>query len=156
SEYYQELPFGATESVGRGRWTDSDYTAGNPPSTVTDSQIQTMLWSEIQNHRAPSPIDWQSLYVVYLPPGVTDYEWQQHAWGAYHSAFERVVGQNQGLNVVSYVTYAVVPYPKYQANSSNAIQGQEIYYSHELAEAVTNPGNALGGFTNLGGSWYAD
>src|SRR5262249_38872317 len=38
----------------------------------------------------------------------------------------------------------------------NAIQWQEIYSSHELAEAITNPGNALGGFTNLGGSWYAD
>ncbi len=163
-EYYETQPFVGNVSVGRGSWTGSDYTSANSPSVVNDGQIQGMLWSEIQNHQAPSANAWQSLYFVFLPPGVTDADCQQHGWGAYHSAFEKVVGEippapGSGLlptPVVDQVTYAVVPYPNYSVNSANAIQWQEIYSSHELAEAVTNPGNALGGFTNLGGSWYAD
>jgi hypothetical protein len=159
-EYYEELPFIGNVYVGHGSWRGHDFTPADPPAVVTDAQIQSTLWSEI--HRsggAPPTNDWQSLYFVFLPPNVKSYECQQHNWGAYHSAFERVIGKDShGLNILTHVTYAVVPWPNanYAPGSANALQWQEISASHELAEAITNPGNALGGFTNFGGSWYAD
>jgi hypothetical protein len=158
SEYYEVLPFVGPVSVGRGSWTGHDYTPSDPPSVVNDSQIQAMLWSEISSGNARFPNDWQSLYVIFLPLGVVDADCMQHGWGAYHSAFEEVIGYDINAPIVSHITYAVIPWPSasYPPGSPNAIQWQEIYSSHEMAEAITNPGNALGGFTNLGGSWYAD
>lgn len=156
-EYYDVLPFGAVNHVGRGSWTGQYVSPVAPAQTITDSEIHSDLRSAINAGDVPYPNTYRSLYFVFLPPGVDSAECAANHWGAYHSAFDDVVGYNQGLTVISHRTYAVVPWPgSYSPGWENAIQWQEIYSSHELAEAVTNPGNGVGGFTFLGAAWYAN
>jgi hypothetical protein len=157
-EYYEELPFVGRVYPGAGRWTGRDLVLANPPSpAVTDATIKSLLRSQIGAGSVPRPNTWQTLYFVYLPPGIASWECQVNHCGAYHSSFIVRTGTGQhGVPTAAQITYAVVPYPDYPANSENALMWQTIYGSHELAEAVTNPNNGFDGPTDLGLSWYAD
>lgn len=153
SQYYENVFPVGNVPVEHGSWTGYDYTVAQPGNEVDDAQIHQMLINELGEGRLPvSRNNYYNLYFVYLPPGVSDYECNLNGWGGYHSAFDMPVGPNQFIQV----TYAVIQYPNYPPDSPNAIQSQEILSSHEMAEAITNPDNGVGGFTALGESWYAN
>jgi hypothetical protein len=139
--------------VGRGSFggydnvTDSSTPAGS--ASVTESQIQNMLRSEIFTGRLP----WETgnkLYFVYLAPGQKLDAWDvANSDGAHHGSYLLLPGF---FNTPVY--YAVVPY------SSN-FQTMTWISSHELAEAVTDPDVRLSdptgpntGFDWTYGAWY--
>lgn len=154
-EYYEVLPFVGKQYVGRGSFIGHDFTSDSLPklssgtwlddrhTTISNEGyqgwIEYYLSREIYYGRVATPNDWQTLYVVFLPPGVGSYYCQTTNAIGYHGSFFYSTGSLTGHNV----TYAVIPYPG-QGNPSiphltNPFDGQTAVASHELAEAVTDP-----------------
>jgi hypothetical protein len=126
--------------VGRGLFEGHDLPSSGPASgtTVYDSQIQTMLQSEIALGRVPLPLDPNQLYFVLTPPNVVINNGGQISgtdFNGYHSYFKEA-----SLGVM--VHYAVIPFPS-GPYTQYALPSITFISSHELAEAVTDPeGNA--------------
>ena len=111
-----------------------------PTNPVTDAQIQRLIQSGITNATLPATTP-NSLYFVYLPPGVdVDLGGQMScsAFCGYHDS----IGGN--------VYYAVMPYPGCSGciGGLSTLDALTSTSSHELCEAITDPVPGQG--------WYDD
>jgi hypothetical protein len=102
---------------------------------ISTNQLQNILTQDINNGTLPAP-DANTVFFVLTPPNVTVYDnpFQAPNFLGYHSSlFDRAGSQ---------VAYAVVPYPG-GTNPSDpgltAFQSLTDTFSHELAEAATDP-----------------
>ena len=128
-------------AIGHGALTGTTVISGaQPASLVTDGQIRSLIQSSITSATLPATTA-NSLYFVYLPPGVdADLGGQRScsAFCGYHDS----IGDK--------IYYAVMPYP----GCSGCVGGLSILdaltstSSHELCEAMTDPVPGKG--------WYDD
>jgi hypothetical protein len=110
------------------------------PTLVKESQIQSMLITEILLHRLPRETG-QQLYFVYLPPNVKS-QWDQKSsfnltgTFGHHGSF-----YVPGLVGNTPVYYAVIQDPSVTPTIPGLNKFQQLteVSSHELAEAVTDP-----------------
>jgi hypothetical protein len=132
----------AGKNIGHGKRTGSIVvTHPAPHRTVTDNSIQVLLQHEIQANPAfpqPGP---NTLYFIYLQPGVSVVQGGSRSCQAF-------CGYHDAIN--SQIFYAVMPYP----GCTGCIGGMDPFdaltgtSSHELCEAITDAVPGLG--------WYDD
>jgi hypothetical protein len=128
-------------SIGHGSRTGSVTLAAGPPGAVADSHVQQLIKQEISTDPAvpqPSP---NTLYFVFLPPGVTI----TLDGGASCSNF---CGYHSDIN--GQIFYAVMPYPDCSGctGALSVLDALTSTSSHELCEAITDPVPGQG--------WYDD
>ena len=129
------------KAIGHGSVTGSAIISDrNPTTTVTDAEIQAAIQGWIGDGTLP-PTTANSLYFIYLPPGVTaDLGGQQScsAFCGYHDSF--------GASIY----YAVMPFPDCSGcvGGLATIDALTSTSSHELCEAITDPVPGQG--------WYDD
>jgi hypothetical protein len=128
-------------TIVHGSRTGAVILSTDPPSTITDADVQALIQQEISNDSAvPQPTP-NSLYFIYLPPGVSI----SLGGGTSCSNF---CGYHSDIN--GQVFYAVMPYPEC-AGCTGALSVTDALTStssHELCEAVTDPVPGQG--------WYDD
>jgi hypothetical protein len=130
------------QAIGHGRRTGTiTLTTPRLRHSVSDNAIQHMLQQEIANNaNFPQPTP-NTLYFVYLPPGVSVVQ----GGGASCQVF---CGYHNDIN--GQIFYAVMPYPGCQGCSGNlaVLSALTSTSSHELCEAITDaiPGQG----------WYDD
>lgn len=119
-------------SIGHGQYLGAvTLTAPALGSTVSDTQIQQALQDWISSQAVAQP-NANTLYFVYLPPGVVSTSGGQSSCTAY-------CGYHNQIN--SQIFYAVEPY----INCPGCEFGNGIFdsltkvSSHELCEAITDP-----------------
>jgi hypothetical protein len=131
----------ATVNIGHGTLAGSVTIADSEPGpTVTDAAIQAVIQGWISQGTVPQPTS-NSLYFVYLPPGVTaDLGGQLScsAFCGYHDSFG------------SPIFYAVMPFPDCSGciGGLTSLDALTSTSSHELCEAITDPVPGQG--------WYDD
>jgi hypothetical protein len=126
-------------------------------SDLLDSQIQADLTAAIQNNPNVQQPYANTLYVVFVQPGVVvdlgSGQTSTNTFLAYHSSFTSSVGL---------IRYAVVPYHGTGGNAqaswlTSAFDSMTAAATHELAEAITDPdgttwydrsGNEIGDVVN--------
>ncbi len=128
--------------IGHGRRTGA-ATITQPAlrHSVTDSAIQHMLQQEISTNAAfPHPTA-NTLYFVYLPPGVKVSQGGSRSCMSFCGYHEDINGQ---------IFYAVMPYADCSGCTGglNALDALTSTSSHELCEAITDPIPGQG--------WYDD
>ncbi len=111
-----------------------------PSGSVTDAQIQNLIQVEISNGRLPINKP-NSLYFIYLPPGVDVDLGGQQSCSSFCGYHDSIGGK---------IFYAVMPYPGCSGcvGGLNVLDALTSTSSHELCEAVTDPVPGLG--------WYDD
>jgi hypothetical protein len=128
-------------AIGHGMRTGAIALATAPPTTVTDADVQAMIKDQIASNPAVAQPTPNSLYFVFLPPGVTsDLQGSSSctAFCGYH-------------NNVDSVYYAVMPYLDCggcMVGGLSVLDAFTTTASHELCEALTDP--------IPGASWYDD
>jgi hypothetical protein len=127
--------------IGHGSRTGSVILSTDPPATIADSDIQALIQQEIANDSAVPQPTANTLYFVYLPPGVTislDGGTSCGNFCGYHN------------DVNSRIFYAVMPYPDCSGctGALSATDALTSTSSHELCEAITDPIPGQG--------WYDD
>ncbi|MHB8612207.1 MAG: hypothetical protein ACYDAL_07235 [Candidatus Dormibacteraceae bacterium] len=128
-------------TIGHGSRTGAVILSTDPPSTIADADVQALIKQEISNDSAvPQPTP-NSLYFVYLPPGVTI-----SLGGA--TSCSNFCGYHSDIN--GQVFYAVMPYPDCAgcAGAASTTDALTSTSSHELCEAITDPIPGQG--------WYDD
>ncbi|HEV2670633.1 MAG TPA: hypothetical protein VGU74_06040 [Gemmatimonadales bacterium] len=119
-------------------------TITDPPTgtSVTDAAIQQMLEQQVARKALPPPAPTpNTLYVAFLPPGVTVVAGKDRSCQVFCGYHDRSAAQ---------LFYAVLPYP----NCAGCLGGVGVLdaltsvCSHELAEAITDPIPGQG--------WYDD
>jgi len=127
--------------IGHGRRTGTATVTTPLRRSVSDTAIQHMLQHEISNNAAvpaPSP---NTLYFIYLPPGVKVIQGGNSSCTGFCGYHSDVSGQ---------IFYAVMPYP----GCGGCLGGLAVFdaltstSSHELCEAITDPIPGRG--------WYDD
>ena len=127
--------------IGHGSYLGSTVLATPKPSrSTTDTAVRHMLQHQLAGGHLP-PADLNTLYFVYLPPGVTVVQGGSkscQAFCGYHNAWS---GQ---------LFYAVMPYPGCQGCTGGLSPEDALTStsSHELCEAITDPIPGQG--------WYDD
>ena len=119
-------------TIAHGARTGSIAPTTAPPANIADADVQKLIQQEIAADPAvPQPTP-NSLYFVYLPPGVTvsmDGSASCSGFCGYHDA------------IGGAVFYAVMPYP----DCAGCTGGIDVFdaltstSSHELCEAITDP-----------------
>ena len=100
------------------------YSNTEPPNPFTDDKIHTFISDLFQAGLLPDPSTGQFLYVVFMPPGVS---WTPGGLSGDHSPFQ--------LNgVQAYCAWI----------GHGDLDGITTTFSHELAEACSDPGNGSG------------
>jgi hypothetical protein len=109
-------------------------------ATVTDADIQQMLQQEIASSAVPAPSA-NTLYFIYLPPGVTVTMGGSSSCQAFCGYHNHISGQ---------IFYAAMPYPGCNGclGSLSTFDAITSVSSHELCEAITDPIPGQG--------WYDD
>ncbi len=130
------------KSIGHGRHAGTlTLTSPTPRHTVTDSAIQHMLQHEISiNSALPQPTP-NTLYFVYLPPGVRVVQGGSASCQAFCGYHSDISGQ---------IFYAAMPYPGCSGCTGGLSPAEALTStsSHELCEAITDP--------IPGQAWYDD
>jgi hypothetical protein len=134
------------QAIGHGSWIGRTLvTAPAPQHVVSDAKIQHLITRELAaaNGGVPAP-DANTLYFVYLPPGVAVVQGGDRscqAFCGYHNNFTQ-----GGIDIF----YAAMPYPGCQGCTGNLAPFDALTStsSHELCEAVTDPIPGQG--------WYDD
>ena len=129
-------------NVGDGAFVNDDVIDQNPSGgqTMTDSQIEQVLQTEINAQRVPAPGPNQ-MYVFFTAPNVVVTDDGQNSvddFAGYHDVFTDTAVQP--------VYYAVIPYPSggiAEINLSD-FQQETMPLSHEVAETVTDPDTETG------------
>jgi hypothetical protein len=127
--------------IGRGTFGGTaTVTDPAPDKSVTDAVLQRMLEGQVAAQRLPAATA-NTLYVVFLPPGVTVVAGSDRSCEVFCGYHDRSGG---GLY------YAVVPYPDCAGCLAGLTPFEALtsVCSHELAEAITDP--------VPGGGWYDD
>jgi hypothetical protein len=120
-------------SIGPGQFVLS-YTVVDPEPTGTagDGQIQQMITDEIQAGNLPTA-DKDTLYCVYLPPGIELDPHIAEAMRGYHG------------DINNEVFYTVTGFPETKKPGARAVFDElTIVSSHEFCEAVTDPVSGRG------------
>ena len=131
-----------SHSIGHGkRIGTATVTTPALRHSVTDHAVQHMLQQEISTNSAfPAPTP-NTLYFVYLPPGVSVSQGGSRSCQAFCGYHENIGGQ---------IFYAVMPYPGCTgcAGGLATLDALTSTSSHELCEAITDaiPGQG----------WYDD
>jgi hypothetical protein len=129
-------------SIGHGKLIGTTtISTPAPHKSTTDTAIRTMLQHEIGSGSVLPAPDANTLYFVYLPPGVAVVQGGSRSCQAFCGYHDSISGQ---------LFYAVMPYP----NCSGCTGGLSVEdaltstSSHELCEAITDaiPGQG----------WYDD
>jgi hypothetical protein len=129
-------------AIAHGRRTGTiTITTPKLTSSVSDTAIQHMLQQEIASNAAVPPPTPNTLYFVYLPPGVNVVQGGGASCQAFCGYHNDVSGQ---------IFYGVMPYP----GCSGCTGGLSVFdaltsvSSHELCESITDPIPGRG--------WYDD
>ena len=111
-----------------------------PGSTVTDADVKNLINNGIASAKLPTSTA-NSLYVVYLPPGVIVEMDGQDSCSAFCGYHDSIAGA---------IHYAVMPYPDCSGcvGDLHVLDALTSTSSHELCEAVTDPVPGQG--------WYDD
>ena len=128
-------------AIGHGSLTGTTtITDQQPTSPVTDAQIRSLIQSAIANATLPATTP-NSLYFVYLPPGVDADLGGQRSCSAFCGYHDSIGGS---------VYYAVMPYPGCSGciGGLSTLDALTSTSSHELCEAITDPVPGQG--------WYDD
>jgi hypothetical protein len=131
----------ATQEISRGSLIGTiTITSPAPGKTVDDSAIQTFLQEQISAGALP-PTTANTLYFLFLPPGVT----VTQGGSASCKVF---CGYHDAIN--NKIFYAVMPYPGCAGclGGIAAFDALTSTTSHELCEAITDPVPGQG--------WYDD
>jgi hypothetical protein len=128
-------------TIGQGSRTGSVILSTDPPNTIADADVQQLIQQEISNDSAVAQPTPNSLYFVYLPPGVTislDGATSCSSFCGYHS------------DINGNIFYAVMPYPDCGGctGARSVTDALTSTSSHELCEAITDPVPGQG--------WYDD
>jgi hypothetical protein len=128
-------------SIGHGSRTGALILSTDPPATIADSDIQALIQQEITNDSAVPQPTANTLYFVFLPPGVT-----VTVDGG--TSCSTLCGYHSDINGKIY--YAVMPYPDCAgcARANSVADALTVASSHELCEAITDP--------VPGSGWYDD
>ena len=129
------------KSIGHGSRTGSVILSTDPPATITDADIQAFIQQEIANDPAVPQPTADTLYFIYLPPGVTislDGGTSCSNFCGYHS------------DVSGRIFCAVMPYPDCSGciGALSIVDALTSTSSHELCEAITDAVPGQG--------WYDD
>jgi hypothetical protein len=128
-------------SIVQGSRTGAVILSTDPPSTIADADIQQLIQQELTGDAAVPPPTPNSLYFVFLPPGVTvtlDGAASCTNFCGYHS------------DIDGGTFYAVMPYPDCSGctGALAVLDALTSTSSHELCEAITDPVPGRG--------WYDD
>jgi len=132
----------ATLPIGHGSHIGSIVVATPAPAqSVTDAALRSLLQDQIKNNAAVPKPGPNSLYFLFLPPGVAVDQGGSLScrdFCGYHDAIDNKI------------FYGVVPYPGCSGCSSNFSVNDAITVttSHEFCEAITDPIPGQG--------WYDD
>jgi hypothetical protein len=112
-----------------------------PPASITDADVQNLIRQEIASDPAVPQPTANSLYFVYLPPGVTVSMGGSVSCSSFCGYHDAIDGR---------VFYAVMPYPDCAGCTGgvDAFDALTSTSSHELCEAITDPVPGTG--------WYDD
>ena len=128
-------------AIGHGSLTGTTtITDTQPTNPVTDAQIRSLIQSAIANATVPATTP-NSLYFIYLPPGVDVDLGGQRSCSAFCGYHDSIGGS---------VYYAVMPYPGCSGcvGGLSTLDALTSTSSHELCEAITDP--------IPGSGWYDD
>ena len=132
----------AAFQIGHGKHTGTiSITTPKLKNSVSDTAIQHMLQQEISSNPAvPHPTP-NTLYFVYLPPGVKVVQGGSASCQAFCGYHNDISGQ---------IFYAVMPYPGCNGCTGglSVIDALTSTSSHELCESITDPIPGRG--------WYDD
>lgn len=127
--------------IGHGSRIATVTLPAPPPHVVSDSTLQHTLQQQIIGHPGVPGPDGETLYFVYLPPGVRSVQGGSSScqgFCGYHS------------DIVGNVFYAVMPFPGCSGCTGglSTLAALTSTSSHELCEAITDPIPGQG--------WYDD
>ena len=119
-------------AIGRGRRTGAIALHSSPPADIADADVQRLIQDEIASDAAVAEQTPNSLYYVFLPPGVSvglDGASSCVNFCGYHDAID------------GKLFYAVMPYPDCGGCTGglSVIDALTTTSSHELCEAITDP-----------------
>jgi hypothetical protein len=129
------------QAIGHGRHIGTaTITTPAPRAVVSDAGVQHMLQQEISTRALPAPTP-QTLYFVYLPPGVAVVQGGARSCQAF-------CGYHNSIGAQLY--YAVMPYPGCKGCTGTLAPFDALTStsSHELVEAITDAVPGQG--------WYDD
>jgi hypothetical protein len=129
------------QTIGRGRFAGTATVTDPAPGTsVTDGAIQQLVDQQVGRKSVPAPTP-NTLYCVFLPPGVTVVAGTDRSCQVFCGYHDRSA---------SGLFYAVLPYPDCAGCLADLapIDALTSVCSHELAEAITDPVPGQG--------WYDD
>jgi len=129
------------QTIGQGsRVGTLTLTSPEPAQAVSDADIQQLLRDQIAAGALPAAGQ-DSLYFVYLPPGVTVSAFGSSSCASFCGYHDRMDGQ---------VYYAVMPHPDCTGcvGGLDSLSALTSTSSHELCEAITDPVPGQG--------WYDD
>ncbi|HUE27599.1 MAG TPA: hypothetical protein VMP89_12560 [Solirubrobacteraceae bacterium] len=129
-------------AIGHGRRTGSvTITTPQLGSSISDAAIQQALQQEISSNHAFPPPGPNTLYFIYMPPGVSVVQGGSRSCQAFCGYHNNVGGST---------FYAVMPFPGCGGCTGGltAIEALTSTSSHELCEAITDP--------IPGEGWYDD
>jgi len=133
-------------AIGHGQFLGRTVLAElEPPSSVTDAWLQTAIQNAIASG-APVPQPGPNmLYFVYLPPGISLVQGSARscqAFCGYHDAIR------EGTTF-----YAAMPYPNCAGclGALSVVDALTSTSSHELCEAITDPGPGTGWYDDVNG-----
>jgi hypothetical protein len=129
------------KKIGHGKRTGTATVVSAAVTSVTDTAIRHMLQNEIAHNAFVPPVGTNTLYFVYLPPGVRVVQGGAASCQAFCGYHNDVSGK---------LFYAVMPYPGCAGclGGMNAFDALTATSSHELCEAITDPVPGQG--------WYDD
>jgi len=131
----------AGSSISHGSRSGAVILSTDPPSAIADADVQQLIQQEISSDAAVSQPTPNSLYFVFLPPGVTitlDGAASCSNFCGYHS------------DITGTIFYAVMPYPDCSGctGALAVLDALTSTTSHELCEAISDPVPGQG--------WYDD
>jgi hypothetical protein len=136
---------GPNSSIGHGSFIGTATVIEvDPPASVSDAALQHFLQDQIMNDPAFPQPDPNTLYFLYLPPGVVVVQGGGRSCQAFCGYHDNINGQ---------VFYAVMPYPGC-SGCTGALQVLDALTStssHELCEAITDPVPGQGWYDDVNG-----
>ena len=130
------------QTIGHGsRIGSTTVTTPQPARSVTDAALQAFLKNEIANNKSLPKPDANTLYFLYVPPGVRVVQGGSASCKAFCGYHNDIGGS---------IFYAVMPYPGCAGclGTLNPADALTSTSSHELCEAITDAVPGTG--------WYDD
>ena len=128
--------------IGHGkRVGTTTVTSPSPSHSISDGAIQHFLQVQIGSNAAVSKPTPNTLFFIYLPPGISVAQGGARSCQAFCGYHNDIAGQ---------LYYAVMPYPGCSGCTGglSLLDALTSTSSHELCEAITDP--------VPGGGWYDD